>query len=115
MVLDVYQKMRDDGVTLPLRIEHTQCLNSSDIPRFATINVIPSMQPIHAVEDMNFALHRLGPERIVTAYSPATLINSGVSTLLFNQDATTTKGVNMFPDFTLQSHDQNTENQPPGG
>ncbi|MDP2982352.1 MAG: amidohydrolase [Candidatus Latescibacter sp.] len=50
------------------RIEHAQVVSPEDIPRFAALGVIPSMQPTHATSDMYWAQDRLGPERIEGAY-----------------------------------------------
>ncbi len=52
------------GKDLRVRIEHAQILSPSDIPRFAGLSVIASMQPIHATMDLGFAETRVGPERI---------------------------------------------------
>ena len=60
------------------RDEHTQIVNSADLPRFAKLGVIPSMQPSHAIGDLFFAPKRLGMERLQGAYAWQTLIKSGV-------------------------------------
>ncbi|MDE1461040.1 amidohydrolase [Spartinivicinus poritis] len=57
------------------RIEHSQVIQLNDIPRFAQLNIIPSMQPIHATSDKNMAEDRLGPQRIKGAYAWRKLIN----------------------------------------
>lgn len=60
-----------------LRIEHVQCAAVEDLPRFARLGVIPSMQFTHATSDMRWAEDRVGPERIRGAYAWATLLRSG--------------------------------------
>lgn len=60
------------------RDEHTQIVDPSDIPRFAELGVIPSMQPSHAIGDLFFAPDRLGEERLDGAYAWRDLIDSGV-------------------------------------
>jgi hypothetical protein len=60
------------------RDEHTQIVNPADLPRFAKLGVIPSMQPSHAIGDLFFAPKRLGMERLKGAYAWETLIKSGV-------------------------------------
>jgi predicted amidohydrolase YtcJ len=60
------------------RIEHAQILNWLDIPRFAQLGVIPSMQAVHATSDMYWAADRLGPSRILGAYAWRSLLNTGV-------------------------------------
>jgi predicted amidohydrolase YtcJ len=60
------------------RIEHAQIVNPSDIPRFAKLGVIPSMQPSHAIGDLFFAPSRLGIKRLQGSYAWETFIKSGV-------------------------------------
>jgi predicted amidohydrolase YtcJ len=60
------------------RDEHTQIVNPADLPRFARLGVIPSMQPSHAIGDLFFAPRRLGAERLKGAYAWQSLIKSGV-------------------------------------
>ncbi|MDH3644358.1 MAG: amidohydrolase family protein, partial [Gammaproteobacteria bacterium] len=67
------------------RIEHAQVLHPADIPRFAELDVIASMEPPHAVEDMTWAEDRLGSERIKGAYAWRRLRASGAR-LTFNAD-----------------------------
>ncbi|MGI9066422.1 MAG: amidohydrolase [Pyrinomonadaceae bacterium] len=59
------------------RIEHSQIVNPADIPRFAKLGVIPSMQPSHAIGDLHFAPSRLGIERLAGAYAWTSFIKSG--------------------------------------
>ncbi len=60
------------------RDEHTQIVDPADIPRFAELGVIPSMQPSHAIGDLFFAPDRLGQDRLDGAYAWRALIDSGV-------------------------------------
>ena len=69
------------------RIEHAQVLHPADVPRFAELGVIASMEPPHAVEDMAWAEDRLGPERIRGAYAWRTLRRAGAE-ITFNSDLT---------------------------
>jgi predicted amidohydrolase YtcJ len=59
------------------RVEHAQILSGQDIPRFAKLGVIASMQPSHAISDLFFAPARLGMERLAGAYAWNSLIKSG--------------------------------------
>jgi predicted amidohydrolase YtcJ len=59
------------------RDEHSQIINPADLPRFAKLHVIPSMQPSHAIGDLFFAPRRIGMERLQGAYAWETLIKSG--------------------------------------
>jgi hypothetical protein len=68
------------------RIEHAQHLRRADIPRFAALGVIPSMQPYHAIDDGRWAEKRIGPERIKTTYAFRSLLDAGAR-LAFGSDA----------------------------
>jgi predicted amidohydrolase YtcJ len=59
------------------RIEHAQVVSSPDMPRFAKLGVIASMQPSHAIGDLFFAPARLGPERLKGAYAWTSLLKTG--------------------------------------
>jgi predicted amidohydrolase YtcJ len=59
------------------RIEHAQVVTASDIPRFKSIGIIPSMQPTHATSDKNMAETRVGSERIKGAYAWRTFLQQG--------------------------------------
>jgi predicted amidohydrolase YtcJ len=59
------------------RVEHAQILDAADLPRFAKLGVIPSMQPSHAISDLFFAPARLGLERLAGAYAWQSLLESG--------------------------------------
>jgi len=67
------------------RDEHTQTVQESDIPRFAQIGVIPSMQPTHCISDKKFYEKRVGIERCKGAYAWRSLIDAG-SMLAFGTD-----------------------------
>jgi predicted amidohydrolase YtcJ len=67
------------------RVEHAQVVAPDDLPRFAKLNVIASMQPSHQTNDMRWAEQRVGPDRIKGAYAWATLQNSGAR-LAFGTD-----------------------------
>jgi hypothetical protein len=61
-----------------LRIEHAQILHADDVPRFAKLGVIPSMQPTHCTTDMHWAEERVGAARTTYAYAWRSLLDSGV-------------------------------------
>jgi hypothetical protein len=67
------------------RSEHAQTLIMSDIPRFAQLGVIPSMQPTHCITDKRFYEKRVGIERCKGAYAWRSLIDAG-SVLAFGTD-----------------------------
>jgi len=61
-----------------LRLEHAQVVALEDIPKFAPLGVVLSMQPPHATSDMPWAETRVGPERIKGAYAWRSFLDSGV-------------------------------------
>lgn len=67
------------------RIEHAQHIAPQDIPRFAKLGVIPSMQPYHAIDDGRWAERFIGPERSETTYAFRSLLDSG-SRIAFGSD-----------------------------
>ncbi|MGE0439554.1 MAG: amidohydrolase [Gemmatimonadales bacterium] len=69
------------------RIEHAQHLRPRDVPRFAELGVIPSMQPYHAADDGRWAEKRIGPVRIKTTYAFRSLLAAGAR-LTFGSDWT---------------------------
>lgn len=80
-VLDAYSLATadvDDRASLRFRIEHAQVLHARDIPRFAELGVLPSMQAQHQTSDMPWAEERLGPNRIRGAYAWRDLLDTGV-------------------------------------
>ena len=84
MMLDLYEKAfaavppAQRAVAEPRwRIEHAQIINPADIPRFAQLGVIASMQPSHAIGDLYFAPKRLGSARLAGAYAWQSLLKSG--------------------------------------
>ncbi|MBS1791222.1 MAG: amidohydrolase [Acidobacteria bacterium] len=85
-ILDWYEKafnnvpmiMRMERNPPRWRVEHAQILSPSDLPRFAKLGVIPSMQPSHAIGDLHFASSRLGMKRLEGAYAWQSLLKTGV-------------------------------------
>ena len=68
------------------RVEHAQILDRADIPRFARLGVIASMQPTHATSDMRWAETRIGRERAAEgAYAWRSLLDAG-ATVVFGTD-----------------------------
>jgi predicted amidohydrolase YtcJ len=67
------------------RIEHAQVLLPGDFDRFARLDVIASMQPVHLLTDMSWAGARLGPDRARYSYAWRSMLNHGI-TLAFGTD-----------------------------
>ena len=87
MVLDALEASRRAGRGLHLRhrIEHAQLLHPDDIHRFAQLDIIASVQPIHATQDMRIADSYWGA-RSRYAYAFRSLWDSGAK-LAFGSDA----------------------------
>jgi predicted amidohydrolase YtcJ len=81
IVLNVYEEVfkanKGKSLDCRFRVEHAQVLDPSDVPRFAALGVLPSMQPTHCTSDMYWAEDRLGPERVRYAYAWRALIDAG--------------------------------------
>ncbi len=75
--LDVYSCALESGANLRPRIEHAQIVRPEDVPRFARLGVIASVQPTHCTSDMPWAPARLGPARVAWAYRWRSLLAAG--------------------------------------
>ncbi len=77
--LDAYERALRETPTKDhrFRVEHAQLLAASDIPRFAALGVIASMQPTHCTSDMRWVEARVGKERARGAYAWRSLLNAG--------------------------------------
>ncbi len=80
IVLDAYARVLGERSTDDhrWRIEHAQIMALEDIPRFAELGVVASMQPTHATSDMPWAEARVGAERIAGAYAWRRFAEAGV-------------------------------------
>ncbi len=80
-VLNVFAdafRQHPDKTELRWRIEHAQHLDPADIPRFAQLGVIASMQGVHCTSDGSFVVSRLGVDRAKNgAYAWQSLLKSG--------------------------------------
>lgn len=95
------------------RIEHAQILSAQDIPRFAKLGVIPSMQATHQTSDMRWAEARVGPERIRGAYAWRSLLNMGAA--IPNGTDFPVEEVNPLLTFHAAVTRQAPDNLPAGG
>jgi len=78
-ILNAYEKARSVNGRRDSRhrSEHAQILTDQDIPRFAQLGVIASMQPTHCITDKRFCEKRIGKERSRGAYAWRRLLNAG--------------------------------------
>jgi predicted amidohydrolase YtcJ len=78
-ILNAFERVRNTYGEHGLRhrIEHSQIVSLDDIPRFKELDIIASMQPVHATSDMNMAEDRIGPTRILGGYAWRTFLDQG--------------------------------------
>jgi len=113
-VLDAFAKQRqkDMGMTLRHRIEHAQLLHPTDIPRFKELDIIASMQPIHATSDIVLA-ERYWAGRGDGAYAWKSLLNAGAR-LAFGSDAPV-ESLNPLVGIRAAVTRQRADGEPEGG
>ena len=115
LVLDSYEAALKTVPTADhrFRIEHAQILHSDDIPRFAQLGVIPSMQASHQTSDMYWAGKRLGETRLRGAYAWRSLLESGV--IIPNGSDFPVELVNPLISFNAAVSRQDARGWPAGG
>ncbi len=115
IVLDAYEGALTAVPTADhrFRIEHAQVLNHDDIPRFAQLGVIPSMQAVHQTSDMNWVPARIGYGRSIGAYAWRSLLNTGV--VIPNGSDFPVESVNPLFSFHSAVTRQDANDWPPGG
>lgn len=74
--LDAFEALPPDQRRRP-RLEHAQVVHPDDQRRMGALQIIASVQPVHATSDMGWAADRLGPTRIKHAYAWRSLLNAG--------------------------------------
>jgi len=108
-VLDAVEAVRPGR---QVRIEHAQLVHPDDVPRFARLGVIASMQPIHAIADWRAADAHWGA-RAQHGYAWRSLLDAG-AVLAFGTDAPVER---MEPLLNLHAATTRVDprGQPPGG
>lgn len=86
-MLDLFEKITKENPEWDrrFRIEHAQHVRFQDIPRFAKLGVIASVQPYHCIDDGVWAEKRIGSERIKYTYPFKSFLEAGVK-LCFGTD-----------------------------
>lgn len=115
IVLDAYEAALDAVPTADhrFRVEHAQILAPEDIPRFAELGVIPSMQASHQTSDMYWAEKRLGQTRLLGSYAWRALLESG--TIIPNGSDAPVERWNPLISFHAAVARQDADNWPVGG
>jgi predicted amidohydrolase YtcJ len=115
--LDIFERVQREvpgARDLRMRMEHAQILDAADIPRFARLNIIASMQTTHATSDMPWVPARLGPERTEEgAYVWQRLLKTGV--VLANGSDFPVEEANPMLGFYAAITRQSPEGEPAGG
>lgn len=95
------------------RVEHAQVIHHDDIPRFAELDVIPSMQASHQTSDMYWAGNRLGAGRLLGAYAWRSLLDDG--NIIPNGSDFPVEAVNPLISFRAAISRQDANGWPAGG
>lgn len=87
VLLDNYAQISTENGTRDrrFRVEHAQHIAPKDFQRFAALDVIPSVQPYHVIDDGRWAENVIGPERIKTTHAYRTMLDAGI-TIAFGSD-----------------------------
>jgi hypothetical protein len=114
-VLDAFERALRQVPTADhrFRVEHAQVLHRQDIPRFAQLGVIPSMQGSHQTSDAAMAMNRLGYTRALGAYAWRQLLNTGV--VIPNGSDFPVEAVNPLISFHSAVTRQDADGWPAGG
>jgi predicted amidohydrolase YtcJ len=86
VALDAIEGSRAAYPALRQRVEHVQLVRRQDLARFGALDVIASMQPIHATSDRDLVDRYWGAERATLAYPWRHLLDRGAR-LAFGSDA----------------------------
>ncbi len=86
MTLDAIGSAGSDGLAIPHRVEHLQCVHPDDLGRASAARIVGSMQPSHLLTDVRLAESRWGPERSRQTYALRSLLDLG-TVLAFGSDA----------------------------
>lgn len=115
VVLDAYEQAlaKTPRADHRFRVEHAQILHYDDIPRFAQLGVIPSMQASHQSSDMYWIGKRLGPTRLYGAYAWQSLLATGV--VIPNGSDFPVEQVNPLISFHAAIARQDARDWPAGG
>ena len=117
MALDAYENARSvNGVRdSRFRIEHIETIASSDIPRFARLGVLASMEPIHADPGTNEVWEpAIGPERARRGFAWRSLEKAGAR-LVFSSDWPATISVDPIRGLHNAVNRRTIDGKPEGG
>ncbi len=115
LVVDAYEKAFGgrSGAAHRFRIEHAQVVAAPDVVRFASLGVVPSVQPTHCTSDMYWAGDRLGPDRLHDSYRWRSFLDLGLP-VPAGSDAPV-ESVAVVPGLYAAVTRQDAKGWPPGG
>lgn len=113
MTLDAYERARPQERRF--RIEHIETISAEDLPRFAKLGIMPSMQPIHADPESAEPWERaVGPARMQLAFAWRDFVKSGAK-LVFSSDSQAAISVDPIRGLYCAVTRQTIEGEPAGG
>lgn len=115
VVLNAFEEAKEEygDQGLRHRVEHAQIVSLEDIPRFAELDLIASMQATHATSDKNMAEDRVGPDRIKGGYAWQKFLDQG--TIIANGSDFPVEHSNPFYGLYSSVTRQDHQGNPPGG
>ncbi|MFB0873539.1 MULTISPECIES: amidohydrolase [unclassified Sphingobium] len=95
------------------RIEHAQIVDPADLPRFGTLGVVASMQPVHEASDWRMATARMGEARLKGAYAWKAMLDNRVP-LALGSDVPV-ESPNPFAGIAVAMSREDAKGEPIGG
>lgn len=111
--LDAYGRALGYNKNRRWRIEHAQIVHPADVKKFGQYGILPSMQPTHAMSDMDWADERLGAERVQWAYTLKTLLRQN-GLIILGTDFPV-EAVSPLATFYTATQRVTVNGHPPGG
>ncbi|MEJ6797502.1 MAG: amidohydrolase [Crocinitomicaceae bacterium] len=113
ILLNLYEKAYAVNQDHRWRIEHAQVVDPADFELFRKYNVLPSVQPTHAISDMRWVENRLGKDRMQGAYAYQSILKE-TGIIAIGTDFPFDR-LNPFLTIFAATQRKNTDNQPSGG
>ncbi len=115
VILRLYDAYLESDNDRRWRIEHAQVVHADDVHYFKDRKIIPSVQPLHATEDMFWAPKRLGSKRIYDAYRLKSLYQENNWIILGTDFPAGVPGPNPLRTYLSAVYRLNDSLQPMGG
>lgn len=115
VILQLYNQYLTADNDRRWRVEHAQVVNADDVHYFKDRKIIPSVQPLHATEDMFWAPKRLGSQRLNDAYRLKSLYEQNGWIILGTDFPAGVPGPNPLRTYLSAVYRLNDSLQPIGG